>query len=64
MIDIITFGELEALYLCGPYSTESPHQAGNRIIALAERIKAQRAVAAMPFETMRLKGEYHGQDKN
>gem|GEM_PF-4924496 len=50
---VIVSAELEAARLLWPSygstesGTEDIHEAGNRIIALAERIKAERAVAAM-----------------
>ena len=41
---VFVWSELEASALTGE---ADPHVAGNRIIVLAERIKAERAVAAM-----------------
>ena len=39
-----TWAEIEAAGLLG---CRDPHEAGNRLIELAERIKAERAVVAM-----------------
>ena len=48
---VYTCGELRAFLLIGGGSATdsiySPHQAGNEIIALAEQIKAERAIMAM-----------------
>ena len=48
-VEIYVASEFEALHLLfGKYGTDmSAHEAGNKIIELAERIKAERAVAAM-----------------
>ena len=51
-VDNYTYSELEAQMLLGiginsTESTYTPHDAGNDIIELAERIKADRAIMAM-----------------
>lgn len=50
-VEIYTRSEFYALnILYGKYSNENPHKAANEIIELAERIKAERAVAAMSIK--------------
>ncbi len=45
---IYTVSELRAVTLLhGQWSDVDPHEAGNQIIELAERIKSERAIAAM-----------------
>ncbi len=57
MSDTIVMAEMQALQLlirAGEMSMDTnanAHEAGNKIIELAERIKAQRAVAAMNKES-------------
>jgi len=47
--EIYTWSELEAMRLVGyPYvKDKNPHDAGNEIILLAEKIKADRAILGM-----------------
>ena len=59
VVDIQTWGEIQAWRMLGrlgehggytttdPSAQMTPHEAGNKIIALAEQIKAERAVVAM-----------------
>ena len=48
---VYTYSEIEAMNLIGwPSATDSkftPHDAGNQVIALAEQIKAERAIMTM-----------------
>lgn len=50
-MEIYTRSEFRALnILYGQYSNKNPHKAANEVIELAERIKAERAVAVMKGE--------------